>query len=408
MTVRVLVNGLHAKSGGGITYLRQVLGPLAADPALDVHLLIHPAQANLFPNPAPGITRHYADFRPGFLGEIAWEQIRLPRLARRLGVDATFSPANFGPLMAPGTVILLRNALAVGALDQRLGKRLYWWALTAMTFLSVLFCRQAMAVSDYARQSLARPTILRRKVTVVHHGVDAHFKNAGPAVRERFLLAVSDLYIQKNLLTLIEAMAMLRDRDPNLILRVAGAAVDPDYAAQIRQRIEALGLQEAIILMGPQDPDALVNLYSRCGVFVFPSTVETFGQPLAEAMAAGAPIACADATAMPEVLADAGLYFDPTDPADMAQTINLLLTDATRADRLGAAAAARGVRFDWRHTAAATSLVLQRAAEGARALPPPHGHSLAAAWVWVAAVSALYGWQFRGIIGPILSRLGIA
>ncbi len=408
MTVRVLVNGLHAKSGGGVTYLRQILVPLASDPELDVHLLVHPAQASLIADSGSGVTVHLANYRPGFVREMAWEQLRLPRLARRLGVDATFSPANFGPLMAPGSVVLLRNALAVGAVDPRPAKRLYWSVLSAMTFLSVLFCRQGIAVSAYARETLVRPPSLRRKVTVVHHGVDTRFRTSTASGREAFLLAVADLYIQKNLLTLVDALAVLRADHPGLVLQVAGAEVDPDYAEQVRERIIAHGLEEAVILLGPQSPDALADLYARCGVFVFPSTVETFGQPLAEAMASGAPIACADATAMPEVLADAGLYFDPADATDMARTIDRLLRDRTLAQRLGAAAAARAGRFDWRRTAAETATALKQAAAGARILPPPHGYLLAGAWTWVIAVFAIYGWQFRGLLGPILNRLGLS
>lgn len=410
MTVRVLINGLHAKSGGGVTYLRQMLTPLSADPDLDVHLLIHREQANLLAaSTTTAVTVHYAAFRPGFVREMAWEQLCLPRFARRLRIDTTFSPANFGPLLAPGGVVLLRNALAVGAVDRRPIKRLYWAALSVMTFLSLLFSRRAMAVSDYARQTLARPASLGRKVVVVHHGVDAVFRGSGPAApREGFLLAVADLYVQKNLLILIDAMARLRTQHPALTLKIAGAPVDAAYAALIEDRIAQHGLGDAVTLLGPLPRDALADLYRRCAVFVFPSRVETFGQPLAEAMAAGAPIACADATAMPEVLGDTGLYFDPADPSAVEQAIDRLLCDPALAQRLGAAAAARASRFDWRHTAAATAAVLKLAARDPSTSTAPHGYWLATAWTWVIGVYGLYAWQFRDLIGPILSRLGLA
>ncbi|MEX2642209.1 MAG: glycosyltransferase, partial [Acetobacterales bacterium] len=303
MTVRVLVNALHAKSGGGVTYLRHILPRLAADPELDVHLLLHPAQAALYPD--AGVTVHHADFRAGFVREMAWEQCRLPRLARRIGAAATFSPANFGPLLAPGSVVLLRNALDVARVENRPAKRLYWAALSAMTFLSLVFCRRAIAVSGYARRSLARLPALARKTVVVHHGVDDLFRGGPAGRREDFLLAVADLYVQKNLLALIDAVALLRQRRPDVRLRIAGAPVDPGYAASVRARIAEHRLDEAVTLLGTQPKERLAELYRRCAVFVFPSTVETFGQPLAEAMASGAPIACADAAAMPEVLGDA-------------------------------------------------------------------------------------------------------
>lgn len=404
MTVRVLVNALHAKTGGGVTYLRQLLPLLAADPELDVHLLLHPDQSGLYPE--PGVTVHLADFRAGFVREMVWEQFRLPGLARRLGIDVTFSPANFGPLLAPGSVVLLRNALEVGRVEKRPAKRLYWATLSAMTFLSLLFCRRAVAVSDYARRSLARLPALARKVAVVHHGVDELFRATPGRPREGFLLAVADLYVQKNLLALVEAVALLRRSRPDAELRIAGSPVDSDYAAQVEARIAQHGLGGAVTLLGPQPKAALADLYRRCAVFVFPSTVETFGQPLAEAMASGAPVACADAAAMPEVLGDAGLYFEPRAPEAIAAAIQRLLDEPALAARLGEAAAARAQRFDWRRCATETAAALKAAAADAPAAP--RATSLACGWAWVAGAFLLYLAQFRGLLGPILGRLGLS
>jgi glycosyltransferase involved in cell wall biosynthesis len=56
-------------------------------------------------------------------------------------------------------------------------------------------------------------------------------------------------------------------------------------------------------------------------LFVFPSTFETFGNTLVEAMACGATIASLNAAAMHEALGDAGLYFDPNKISDMRDTI---------------------------------------------------------------------------------------
>lgn len=362
--VRVLVNAVHAHAGGGVTYLRNMLPRLADDAGLELHLVIHASQRALIDPGDARIRVHAFHFPNGFLARLAWEQLALPMHARRLSADVTFSPANFGPLLAPRPVILLRNALSVAASEGRMPKRLYWRALGIMTTLSVLGCRRAIAVSEFARRDLSGglPERFARRVSVIHHGVAPVFSPAPEMRREGFLLAVGDLYVQKNLHGLIEAIDRLRGRFPAIRLKIAGEAVDAGYASRLGEAIAARGLGGHVELMGRLSPEALVDLYRRCALFVFPSLVETFGMPLVEAMACGAPVLSARASAMPEIAGDAALYFDADDPADMAERIAEALDDAGLRRNLTERAAARAQAFSWEETARRTARVLKDAA----------------------------------------------
>ena len=99
--IRVLVNGIHAKSGGGVTYLRNIIPLLAEDPGLELHLFLHRDQFQLFGVLDERIRLHLLDFPNGFFSNLIWEQVVLPILARSMSVDVTLSPANYGPLFAP-------------------------------------------------------------------------------------------------------------------------------------------------------------------------------------------------------------------------------------------------------------------------------------------------------------------
>ena len=360
--VRVLVNALHARSGGGLTYLRNMLPALAADPGLETHLALHENQRHLLVPMAEGVHVHAFRFRDGFYRRLVWEQMALPVIARRLAVDVTFSPANFGPLLGPAPVILLRNALTVVETERRFQKRIYWAALAAMTAVSLLGCRRAIAVSEYARASLTRrlPEGVRGRVDVIHHGVDPIYSPPPEGqAREDFLLAVADLYVQKNLHGLLLAVDELRRDFPAIRLRIAGSPVDPDYAERISAMVARRGLGGHVRFLGHVPAAELAEHYRRCAVFVFPSLVETFGNPLVEAMASGAPIVSADAAAMPEVLGDAALYFDPRDPHAMAESIASALGDDGLRRRLGKRALARARRFSWPETAHRTADVIK-------------------------------------------------
>lgn len=357
--LRVLVNALHAKSGGGLSYVRAVLPLLAADRRLSLTLLVHRVQIPLFQPLDPRIALHPIDIAPGQLRELAWEQMRLPGLARRLGAQVVFSPANFGPLALPAQVIVLHNDVTVARFEKRLSKKVYWAALRLLTKLSLARVRRAVAVSRHAADTLSFGNRhWRAKVAVIHHGVDPVFSPDPAAAREDFVLAVSDIYVQKNLHTLVRALALL----PGVTLHVAGRILDGWYHGEVVRLAESLGVADRIRFLGRVDVPALVDLYRRCAVFVFPSTVETFGMPLLEAMACGAPVASSNTAAMPEVVGDAALTFDPQDAAAMAAAIRRLLDDRSLAAGLGDRAVARASGFTWPNAAHALADVLVDAA----------------------------------------------
>ena len=138
--------------------------------------------------------------------------------------------------------------------------------------------------------------------------------------------------------------------------------MDRDYEETLLRLIGRLGLEAHVRFLGSVPEADLVELYRRCAVFVFPSTVETFGNPLLEAMASGAPIASSNAAAMPEVLGTAALFFDPASINDMAAALGTLLDDGELRRQLGAKAADRARQFSWQRTAEATLGVIREAA----------------------------------------------
>jgi glycosyltransferase involved in cell wall biosynthesis len=357
-TLHVLVNAVHAKSGGGVTYLRCLLGALAGSMTLD--LAVGRGQDELLAELAPVARGHVLPAPAGLAALALWEQAAIPRLFARLGCDVVLSPANYGPLAVRRQVIVLQNALAVSGEDRRLGKRAYWAALTAMTAASLMAARRSIAISDYVARSIPNPPGATTPV-VIPHGVAPEF-SPGPGPRGDFLLAVGDLYVQKNLHRLIAAFALLRRERPALRLEIAGAPLDPDYARQLHALVEAHDLAGAIRFLGRRTITELIELYRSCAVFIFPSTVEAFGLPLLEAMACGAPVASSRTTAMPEIGGDAVAWFDPYDAADMARTVTRLLDDATTRTELSRRAVERAALFTWQKSAAATAVVLEEAA----------------------------------------------
>jgi glycosyltransferase involved in cell wall biosynthesis len=363
----VLVNAIHARAGGGTTYLRNLLPLLAAEYDLDIHLIPHPSQADSLAALSPLIRVHRPGMPEKWLTLLLWEQLVLPLLAVRIGYDVIFSPANFGPLVLPAQVVVVQNAVSVGANEHRLGKRFYWATLRAMTALSLLFARRAIAVSEYAAASSAASFRCLAPI-IIHHGVGAMFSLAPFSLapiaspRRAFLLAVGDLYIQKNLHRLIEALPLVRRQHKGIVLNIAGHEVDAEYAATLKRLIVALGLSDAVTFLGRRDSTQLVELYRCCAAFVFPSTIESFGMPLVEAMACGAPVIASSTSAIPEIAGDAALLCNPEDPRDIAEKIICVLDDSVLRESLRDRGLARARAFSWEECARRTAAVLRDAA----------------------------------------------
>jgi len=362
---RLLINALHARSGGGITYLRNMLPLLAKDAGLDVHVCLHEDQRELLPTTLSGIRFHFQRYTRGFWRVLFREQIDIPRLARRLNMDATFSPANYGPFLSRNHIVLIRNAVSVGFVERRPIKLAYWMLLYLATLFSLVTSRRAIAVSEYAKRGIqgAFWNVIGKQLVVVPHGVDSRFadKTSGLA-RETFLLSVSDIYVQKNFTGLINVVARLRDRYPDIRLKVAGNPVDQDYFESLKLLIQKEKLEAHVEFLGHVQPDELQVLYERCGVFVFPSTVETFGNPLVEAMACGAPIASSNSAAMPEVLGDAAVFFDPNDIDEMYSVISDLISDPDKRRELSLKAKERSTMYSWDKTKQRTIDVITESA----------------------------------------------
>jgi len=350
--VRVVINALHAKSGGGITYLQNMIPLLAQDERLELHIFLHRDQLSIFHPIDERIIVHAFNFPLGLVRLMVWEQLILPIMANIMSADVIFSPANFGSILVRRQVILLRNALAVAKTETRWIKRLYWIALGIITFVSLLRVKRAIAVSRYAAKSLSLgfARILSDKIRIIHHGISKNFSADETVERQNFILAVSDIYVQKNLHMLFHAMKTVLNKHPNMTLMIAGEKIDNWYYEYINSLIIDLGISDNIKFIGKLSANDLLNHYRTCLMFVFPSTAETFGNPLVEAMACGAPIACSNSTAMPEVVGDAALLFNPMDDADIASAILALIEDADMRSNLSRKGLERARQFSWATT----------------------------------------------------------
>lgn len=160
---------------------------------------------------------------------------------------------------------------------------------------------------------------------------------------EKFILFLSGLSPNKNIINLLKA-SKLAELPP---LVVAGGYRPQDCLAFKQDYPEAIWL-------GAVPNEDVPPLYTACSLYVMPSLCEGFGLPLAEAMRCGAPAACSDRPPMTEIIGDAGILFDPLDPADIAAKLKEALQNPERLQSLRRKSLERGALFTFKNTALQT------------------------------------------------------
>ncbi|MDQ3180592.1 MAG: glycosyltransferase family 4 protein [Acidobacteriota bacterium] len=167
---------------------------------------------------------------------------------------------------------------------------------------------------------------------------------------EKFLLYVGGISPHKNLNTLIDALKRLDDIK---LVFVGDYKDDPFFSAYpaLKRQVEELGLTDKVIFAGFVEDIDLAYLYNAATLVVLPSLEEGFGLPAVEAMACGTPVAASNRGSLPEVLGEAGVFFEPKDVENMADLIKQILSDDARRAEMSRTGLNRSKQFMWKKAA---------------------------------------------------------
>ncbi|MFZ5610042.1 MAG: glycosyltransferase family 4 protein [Pseudomonadota bacterium] len=238
-----------------------------------------------------------------------------------------------------------------------------------------LACRQAariMTVSQAARAEIvAHLGVAQERIDVVTEAADARFQPVEDARRRaasrrraklpdnaRLVLYVGGFAPHKNLGNLLRgfALAAAEQAANDIHLALVGDPGGDGFhsnTAQLMAQIDAdPALSGRVHFTGFVADDDLVALYTDALAVVMPSFSEGFGLPAVEAMACGTPVLSSTAGAVPEVVGEAGLYFDPNSPQEIAAAIVRLASDNGLNAALREKARARARLYSWQRAAA--------------------------------------------------------
>lgn len=166
----------------------------------------------------------------------------------------------------------------------------------------------------------------------------------------------------KNHLRLLDALALLRDREGLTVHLVGTGSRYPNHWPRIEKRISSLNLYDQVTFLGMVPHKDLRAIYRLAYCVIVPTLFEAASGPVFEAWQEGTPVACSTVTSLPEQVRDAGLLFDPLSVDAIAAAIKRLATDEKLCDHLAQRGRERLQDFSWELTAKAYRAVYRQAA----------------------------------------------
>ena len=230
-----------------------------------------------------------------------------------------------------------------------------------------------VTTSEYTRARVVELLgIAPERVEAVSHGLDHdRFKAvaagdeallAGLDLPESFVVYPANFWPHKNHERLVDALAVQRERDVNLVL----TGQPWNRLDTVMDRAAQVGVGERVRHLGFVEPGTLAAIYRAARAMIFPSLYEGFGAPPLEAMACGCPVAASLSGSLREVCADAVLELDPESVESIAEALDRIVADEDLRQRLRAAGTERAAHFRWGDAARKHTAVYARAVEIAR------------------------------------------
>ena len=201
------------------------------------------------------------------------------------------------------------------------------------------------AVKDF--RPIHEPDLLSDKLT--SFGLD---------ISTRYILYVGGIAPHKNLSTLLNAYSRLINYTGHKDIKLVLVG---DYKRDVflidnnlKPLLKKLHLTDKVIFTGFISDEELVYFYNAAIVFVLPSFMEGFGLPAVEAMACGTPVIGSKTTALPEVVGDAGLFFDPSNPDELLKHLTTIIENGELRRKLAQHSIQRAATFSWQKSAVQT------------------------------------------------------
>ncbi len=296
---------------------------------------------------------------------VFWQKFQLSKLAFNLECDIIFIPGGSYSGSFHPAVTMSRNLLPFEMNELlRFGWSIATFKLLILRFIQSKSYRNAdglIFLNEYAKNSVM--SLIKRtkaRTVVIPHGLNFRFVSK-PKLQKSInkydddnpyrILYVSTIDMFKHQCEVMEAVAILRNRGYPVTLDLVGGAYAPALK-RMQSTLKSLDPNSQFLNYHGEIPyEELHKHYGMADLGLFASTCENMPNILIELMASGLPIACSNFGPMPEVLGDAGVYFNPERPIEIYDALKLLIDNPDLRYSLSLSSHDKSKKYSWNQCA---------------------------------------------------------
>ena len=318
---------------------------------------------------APGIDRCLQDTENVHIEVIGesfyplWEQVTLPRAAKKLNLDILHCTSNTAPVFCDIPLVLTLHDIIFLEPRDKNNKSLYQnmgWLYRRKVVPKILEkCLRIITVSNFEKQNIIQKlNIPEKRMAMIYNGYNEWFKPLRDVAdiyqsyidKPGYFFFLGNTDPKKN--TERTLIAYSKYLESSTIKRkLLMADLDQTYLNSIIERNHIENIREKIVMPGYIVNSDLPYIYNSAFAFLYTSLRESFGIPLLEAMACGTPVITSNTSSMPEIGGEEAILINPESPEQITEKMLRLEKDEEYYNTQKEVGLKRASLFSWRKTA---------------------------------------------------------
>ena len=318
---------------------------------------------------APGVDRCLKDTKNVHIIVIGesfypvWEQITLPRAAKKYNLDILHCTSNTAPIFCDIPLVLTLHDIIFLEPRDRNNKSLYQnmgWLYRRKVVPKILDkCRRIITVSNFEKQNIINKlNIPEKRMAMIYNGYNEWFTTFRDVAdiyksyidKPGYFFFLGNTDPKKNTERTLIAYSKYLEKS-SVKRKLLMADLDKEYLNGIIERNHIENIREQIVMPGYIVNSDLPYIYNRAFAFLYTSLRESFGIPLLEAMACGTPVITSNTSSMPEIAGTDAILINPESSDEIAEKMLQLENNELYYNAQKEIGLKRAELFSWKKTA---------------------------------------------------------
>jgi glycosyltransferase involved in cell wall biosynthesis len=355
------IDATNIRSGGGLTHLKEILNNADSGSICFEKVIVWSNNVTLSNLPSNDWLekRTHNWLNKSFVFSFIFQIFLLSREAKKSNCTLLFVPGGTFLGSFKNFVAMSQNMLPFEFEEQKRYKswksRLRFKILFITQSLTFKRAKAVVFLTNYAQQFITKKINLKRQSQIIPHGISLEFLQT-PKEQKNIsdysfstpfqLLYVSLITVYKHQWNVVEAVLALRSMGYPISLTLVGGT-DSESFTRFNASLQH-DTNKIINYRGQIQHKELAEIYKSADAFVFASSCENMPIILIEAMTSGLPIASSNKGPMPEILGEAGFYFDPTNVDTINMAIKTMLDSTELRNIYSHDSFSKSIKYTWK------------------------------------------------------------